>query len=208
MDLKEDIFLKAKRFLLDPKAAFDAEKKSDVFDAFKYMVIWLFVTAILTAIVLGAGGSALMNLSANLLGTQAMAGGVTGMLVLTTFFSAWIFGIIGMIIAGLWLHLWAYLVGARNKVENTLKTVFYGSTPRYVLGWIPFIGVIGYFWSLGLYALGLTRLQNLSTGKSILAIIIAVIIPALVITALVFTAITAMQGLAGMGQLSGAFVGV
>jgi len=57
----------------------------------------------------------------------------------------------------------------------------YAGTPGQILGWIPLIGFIAGLWSLVLIVLGIRELQEISTGKAILAVAIAVIIPLAVI---------------------------
>lgn len=63
---------------------------------------------------------------------------------------------------------------------QTVNAVIYGSTPRLLLGGIPFVGIIFTLWSLILGILGVRELQDLSTGKAILAVAIAVIIPLII----------------------------
>ena len=193
MQLIKELFERAKGFLLNPKAAFDAETKTDIWSAFKYMAIWLIITGILSAVVLAIGGASMTSLIAKFIPLGgAIAGGVTAGLTVSTFFSVWIGGIVGAIVLGLWLHLWAYLLGARNKLENTFKTVFYGNTPTYVLGWIPFVSIVGAIWSLVLYTIGLTHLQKMPTGRAIGAVVIAIVIPLVLMLALLASLLAAI----------------
>ena len=90
-------------------------------------------------------------------------------------------GIIFTLVASAWIHLWVYLLGGRKGIMQTFKAIVYGNTPRLLLGWIPFIGIVFMLWSLILGILGIRELQAIGTGKAILAVAIAVIIPLIII---------------------------
>jgi len=46
-----------------------------------------------------------------------------------------------------------------------------------LIGWIPFIGgIIGFMWSLVVSILGVRELQEISTAKAVIAVILAVVI--------------------------------
>ena len=199
MDLKEDIFEKAKNFLLNPKAAFDAESKSSVIDAIKYSFIWLFIVGILSAIVTGIFGNMLLKLVTTIPGGVEPT--ITAGMIITTFISSWIGGIIVLLILGVWLHIWAYLLGAKQKLENTIKIVLYGNTPSYVLGWIPFASTIGGIWSLILYVLGLNRLQKMSMGKAVGALVLAIVIPAVILLIFAYTVFTSFSNIMALGPI-------
>ena len=196
----KDFFEKAKKFLLDPKNAFDGEKKTDVVDAIKYSAVWLFISAILSSIVIMIFGNQILGLL-NGIGFSDMLTNTQVGVSVGTFISSWIGGIIALLISGLWLHLWVYLLGGKNKLENTLKAILYGNTPSYVLGWIPGISMIAGLWSLVLYALGIMKLQNMSLGKTIAALVIAFVIPVIIVVVIAAMAYTAFSGITGMSIL-------
>ena len=93
-------------------------------------------------------------------------------------------------IAGLWLHLWAYIFGAKKGLHQTLKTVFYGGTPSYLLGWIPFIAILFWLWSLYLQWIGLQKLHDMPGNKALLSILIAFILPLIILTILALLALS------------------
>ncbi len=103
-------------------------------------------------------------------------------------------GIIGVFIDGLWLHLWVYLVGGRNGVGQTIKAVMYGATPSYLLGWIPIVNIIALIWALIVGIIGVRQLHALSTGKAVLAVIIAIAIPLIIYVAILSAFIATMPG--------------
>lgn len=153
------IIQKAMDFLQRPKKAYDKEKTTDVSDAFVYIIILYLVVAVLSAVV-------------SLVTEDAFLAGIT-------LVSVYVGGIILSIIAGLWLHLWVYIFGAKKGLNQTLKTVFYAGTPSYLLGWIPipYISLVFWLWSLYLNWIGLQKLQGMKEDKVVYALLIAFVIP-------------------------------
>ncbi len=158
-----EIFQKALEFLQRPAKAYDREKATDVIEAFKYMAVLFLVVSVLSAIM------ALNPIS---------------------FVLTYVSGIIFAVIAGLWLHLWAYIFGAKKGLHQTLKTVFYGGTPSYLLGWIPFIAILFWLWSLYLQWIGLQKLHDMPGNKALLSILIAFILPLIILTILALLALS------------------
>jgi hypothetical protein len=171
-------------FLTSPGTSFDNEKTTALSEAFKYILFLTVILAVLGGIVNGIAALYTPNIITGLttvtLETLPMyiVGSIIGMYLLT---------IIGFVIWGLWLHLWAYIVGARKGLVQTMKSVFYGGTPNYLLGWIPLISFIAIIWSFVLTGMGIVRYQEMTGGKAALAIIIAILIPILIGVALFLT---------------------
>ena len=60
---------------------------------------------------------------------------------------------------------------------ETEKAVIYGTTPFFLLGWIPVIGmIIGGIWAIILTIIGLRELHQITTGKALLAYVLALVI--------------------------------
>ena len=154
---------KAKAFLLSPTNAFKKEKGTSLEDAFVYFLKILAVYAVL-------------------LGLVNFAFSMNAIVLVTTIVVVYIGTTLGIIISGLWLHLWAYIVGARKGFEQTLKTVLYASTPTLLLGWTIVLMPVGAVWSIVLQIFGLTKLQGLTGERAVLA----VLLPIVVILAAVF----------------------
>jgi hypothetical protein len=169
------IFQKAMGFLQQPAKAFDAESKTEPMEAFVYMAVLSIVGAVLTGIV----------------SLFSPLGG--GFLVMTAILGAYIGGIVFSVISGLWLHLWAYIFGAKKGLNQTLKTVFYGGTPSYLLGWIPFIGILFFLWSLYLEWTGLQRLHGMPGDKAALSIVVAFVIPFVLLIVLAMVALSLLS---------------
>ena len=171
-----------KGFLFSPSETFDASRDDTLGDAFKYFVVILAIYAVLVAIIVAVAFSLFAGML-GMFGVPAMpVGAAMGPLAAVGFFiAALVGGIIGVFISGLWLHLWVYLVGGRNGIEQTIKAVMYGETPSLILGWIPIVNIIAGIWALIVGIIGVRQLHELSTGKAVLAVILAIIIPAIII---------------------------
>jgi len=84
-----------------------------------------------------------------------------------------------------WLHLWVKAVGGKKGYWQTYKAGAYSSTPLLLLGWIPIVGgLIFGIWSLVLNIFGLMRLQKISGGRAVAAVLLAIFIAAIIIVAI------------------------
>ncbi len=80
-------------------------------------------------------------------------------------------------------------------------------TPSLVLGWIPGVNIIAAIWALIVEIIGIKQLHELSTGKAVLAVIIAIAIPAIIGIALIAVFITSMSELMSQGPSGPGFGG-
>lgn len=172
MDFSE----KVKGFLLEPSKTFDAIKGENLNEAIKYYAVIAAIYSAIFAILLAFVGTLFGSMMGGrnlgmLMGAGAGAGAAIIFFVLFM-----ILAIIGAFISGAILHIFVYIVGGRKGISQTIKAVMYGSTPGLLLGWIPIIGFIAGIWSLVLEILGIRQLQELTTGRAILAVLIPIII--------------------------------
>ena len=178
-----------KGFLFSPSATFDNSKEDTLGDAFKYFIVILAIYAVIVTIIVAVALSAILNFLATSLppGTlppEAIMFGAGGgaVFAVTSFIQAFIGGIIGVFIVGLWTHIWVYLVGGRKGIEQTIKTLMYAMTPQYLFVWIPVVNLI---WALIVGIIGIRQLHELSTGKAVLAVITAIVVPAIILGAII-----------------------
>lgn len=165
-------------FLTDPGRSFDAEKDTNLNDAFKYLLVLAIITAVLGAIISVFWSTfAYSFIPAGAIPPEALGFMGAPVIFVTSLVGGYVGAIIASFIWGLWLHLWAYVLGAKNGLAQTMKSVFYGGTPNYLLGWIPFINFIAAIWSFVLTGMGLMRFHGITGGKAALSIIIALVIP-------------------------------
>jgi hypothetical protein len=172
---------KVKGFLFSPGEAFQKVKADETGNMLTYFAILVVINAVLSAVI-AAIWTSMTPLYARLIGGVAVP--------ILVFFIVLVAEFIITLVFGAWLHLWVCVLGGRKGIMQSIKSVIYGSTPRLLLGWIPFIGIIFLVWSLILWVLGVRDLQEMSTGKAILAVAIAVIIPLIVILLLAAYLIT------------------
>ena len=186
-----------KGFLFSPSETFDASKEDTLGDSLTYFVVVLAISAAIFgafyALYLAAFSPVITRIIASIPGTTSMLpfmaamGPLIGLLFFVLFFVLiLVVGIIAAFIGGLWTHIWVYLVGGRRGVAQTIKAVMYGSTPSFLLGFLP--------WALIVQVIGIRQLQELSTGRAILALILAIIIPAIIIGAIFAAYIPTMPG--------------
>ena len=181
---------KIKGYFIKPGKTFAAEKRTNVKEALKYGFLGLLLRSILLTLLVSLGLSA---------GSLAVLG--TGA-VIVVFFFALIGGFISLLVNGLWLHLWAYILGARQGLMQTMKTVFYAHTPDYYLGWIPFVGFLTAIWTLGLEVFGLKELQKMNTRAAVMAVVLSVVILIIIVVAIIF-ALISIYGATVLASLSG-----
>jgi len=163
---------KAKGFLLNPEETFRNSKADEPSAVFTYYGILLLFNAILSAIV----AMFVVQLVPGLDTIQ------TGLPIPVIVFLAMFVGMfILTLISAAWIHLWVYIFGGRKGIMQTVKAILYGNTPQQLLGWIPFFSFIFALWSLVLVVLGIRELQEMSTGKTAAAVVIAIIIPLTII---------------------------
>ncbi len=178
LDMAMSFIEKVKGFLFSPVETFQKSRPETLGGAFEYFIILLVIYAILAAIVWSLIGFSILAAIAPLYGT--LMPGLGLWLPVIIFIGAIIWGIILVFIGGAWLHLWVYILGGRKGYIQTVKSLMYGSTPLLLIGWIPFVSIIGEIWAFVLEILGIRELHEISTGRAIGAVIIAILIPVII----------------------------
>jgi len=168
---------KVKGFLISPVETFQKIKDEDIDPLIKYFVILMLIFSIpmatiitinLTSPVLTPPLPMIFELPAKLL---FKAGGLAAMVALAILMIA-LFG--GLFIGAAIVHIFVYLLGGGKGYTQTVKSIGYGMTPLLLLGWIPFIGIIFSIWALVVGIIGIRELQDISTGKAVLALILPI----------------------------------
>lgn len=177
---------KALKFILEPRKAFNKEKKTSSDEAFKYLLVLSTVAGVIGAIISTLSLALILPFLALIGGPQAgILGAFSGGVIIVLFFIFTIVFVFGSVLWSIWLHIWVYILGAKKGIDQTFKSVFYGKTPFYFLYWIPFINIIALIWELGLTAIGLKTYHKITTGKAIASIAVAIIIPLLIMIPLI-----------------------
>jgi hypothetical protein len=171
-----------KGFILSPTESFQKVKGADLGDTLKYYLILVVINTILSVIVSLVALSTMWGTISALfpglgLGAPAAAGfGIVVFAIMMIFIL-----LVVLFIGAAWLHLWVYLLGGRKGYLSTLKAVAYGDTPSLLIGWIPFIGIIGAIWAFILSIIGVRELHEMTTGRAAIAVILAVVILVIII---------------------------
>ncbi len=185
---------KVKGILTEPSKTFDALKGEPLGESIKYYAVIAAISAALNALLFALAFGTMFGQLRTMMGASA---GTAGAIVF--FVILFIFQIIGVFISGAIFHIFVYLVGGRKGLTQTIKAVIYGSTPGLLIGWIPFIGMIGGLWSLVLEVLGIRQLHEITTGRAILAVVIMIVL-LVVLTVLLAAVIAAFVfGLSSQG---------
>ncbi len=91
--------------------------------------------------------------------------------------------IISIFLAALLLQLCAKIMGGSGTYEGTVRLIAYANVVN-VIGWIPIVSILGSIYGLVLTVIGLREVHKLSTGKAIVAALIAIAIVFVVVVLL------------------------
>lgn len=183
----EGIIEKAKGFLMNPAESFRKSRSDSVGTAYRYFVVLLVVYTVLSAIIAVAVGMYAFNdmiaqlAQTGMLGT-ALAGALSNLgpfVAAMMIFMVYLFFLIalfGIFIKGLALHVFVLMFGGEKGPEQTLKTAMYAMTPFLLLGWIPYISIIGAIWYLVLLIIGIRETHEIDLGKALLIVIVPIVL--------------------------------
>lgn len=186
-----DFIEKAKGFLFEPSKTFDACKDESLNEAIKYYAIIALIFSAISAL-LFVIASTLFGSMMGLGNLGMMFGAGAGIMsAVLIFVMLFVMFIIGAFIGGAILHIFVYIVGGRKGIAQTLKAVMYGGTPMLLFGWIPYIGFIASIWSLILEVIGIQKLQELTTVRAVIAVVVIPVIVAVILAILLAAFIAA-----------------
>jgi hypothetical protein len=183
----EGIVEKVKGFLMNPAESFRRSRTDSVGAAYRYFVALLVLYTILSAIVAVAIGMYAFNdIIAQLAGTgmagAALAGAFSnlglfvGAMIVFVVYLVFFIALFGIFLKGLALHAFVLMVGGEKGYQQTLKTTMYATTPFLLLGWIPYVSIIGAVWYIILLIIGIRETQEMDTGKALLVVVIPIVL--------------------------------
>jgi len=181
-------FQKVKNFITKPVESFRNEANVPLNEAFKYLLILGLFNTVMGIIV--------YVISIYLVSLQMFVGASQALTIISIgylFFQSYVGIVSGAVLGGAFLHLFAWLLGARQGIKQTLKSVIYANTPSYVLGWVPGIIFITFIWTFVLNIVGLMNLQKMSTGRAILAVILPILIALIIIIMIIGSVLFALD---------------
>jgi hypothetical protein len=200
---------KVKGFLMAPTETFRASKGDSLGGAFRYYTVLLVIWAVLAAIVYATMGYLAFQDAIIRIGSMGFFGNLLakaladfGAFVATwnlfVVYALFLVSLVGVFFVGFLWHVFALLFGAKKELRQTIKTVMYASTPFFLLGWIPYVAVIGWIWYLALMVLGLSEMQEMTVGDAAMTVVVPIIL----------VLIGAMMGSAVIATLMGGIVGI
>lgn len=174
-----DFVERVKGFLLNPVESFNKYKTEEFGEAFKYYLVLAVIGSILTALVSALGMGSYMG------AVPGFGGAGLGIAMIAGFFIFMlIMWIIGLFIGSAIVHIFVIILGGKQGFIKTVMAMIYSSTPSMLLSWIPVIGILAGLWALVLEVLALREIQEMSTARAILAIILPVIVIVILVMAL------------------------
>lgn len=178
---------KVKGFIMAPTETFRASKGDSLGSAFRYYTILLVIWAVLAAIVWMVMGylafqDAIVRIgNIGIFGSQIAEalshfGAFVATFQLFVVYAFFLLSLIGIFFSAFIWHVFALLFGAKKEFTQTIKTTMYASTPFFLLGWIPYIAVIGFIWYLVLLILGLSEMQEMTVVEAAMTIVVPIIL--------------------------------
>jgi len=121
-------------FLRAPGPAYQRLKKEEASHAVRFLCPALIFFSLMTV------SMTLMGITSWPSFLEPAPEGITrvSLAALAVFSLAFLSGLILVVVTGCWLHVWVYTIGDRRGLSDTIRLVFYGSSPAFLLGWIPY----------------------------------------------------------------------
>ena len=95
-----------------------------------------------------------------------------------------IIGVIGLFIGAIILHIFFKVLGGKGTYEGTLRILAYASA-TVVFIWIPLLVILSGLYMIYLVVIGSTKVHNISTFNSFIAVVIPVVICIIIIAGLI-----------------------
>jgi len=176
-----------KGFLMAPSETFKKTSGKSLGDAYRYYVPLLIIFTVLFGIVSVSIGLAMFTSMVAQMSVIPIVGNVIGsaasnfsgfVIALGVFFVyiLFLFYLLGVFVEGLIIHAFVVLMGGEKGAKQTIKTTMYSSTPFLLLGWIPFVSIIAYIWSIVLLIIGIKETQEMELGNAILVVLIPIVL--------------------------------
>lgn len=192
--MRKNILDKIKEFMFNPSHAFRGVKDEGPGETLQYLVILAFFYAIMATVM------TTLQVFPHPFSSSFTGHGIPALdpiRVITDILSIVIATILTIVIYGIWLHLWVFVVGGRKGIWQTEKSVCYSATPLFLLAWIPVIGtLVGLVWAVIINVIGIKELHGVNDNRAalavVLAVVVAVIIAVIAIGALVLAVLSSL----------------
>lgn len=155
--------------ILKPGSAFESLRNLRLLYAIRYFIGWF---SILTAggvvLITVMGESSFMWPLVQELKPDSIISSFDMLLMLLIFGTIALYILIGVV------TLACLIVGSRKGFDETARAVIFGSTPGYLLLWVPFLVLIPAVWSLALQTLGFKKLHDLTVPRAVAVTVISI----------------------------------
>jgi len=183
----EELVKNVQGFLMSPVDAFKQAGSKSLGAAYQYYAMLLVIFTVLYGIVTLAVGAFMFNSYVQQVSMVPLVGKILSVqlakfaafvTVTQLFFVYMVFLVLlfAVFLVGFLLHAFVLLMDGKKDVKETLKTTMYAATPGLLLGWIPFVCIIGWAWSFVLLILGFRDNNGLSFEKAVLAAVVPVLL--------------------------------
>jgi hypothetical protein len=165
---------KVKGFLGAPLNTFNNVQGEPLGSALKYFTIWVVIFTILRTVVFYTVERQVFE---TLLGLLGLSDAELYLFHPVTFALLAVVGAFAsLFISGSLTHLFVRAFGGREGYGNTIKAFAYGETPLFLFGWIPFVGMLFWIWTLVLEIIGIRQLHEISTGRAVGAVLVGIVV--------------------------------
>jgi hypothetical protein len=183
----EDMVSEIKGFLMAPSETFKKTSEKSLGAAYQYYGALLVIFTVLFGIVVVSIGLASFTSMIDKMAAIPIIGGVaagaasnfSGFIIslgLFTVYSLFLFYLLGIFVQALIIHAFVLLMGGTKGATQTVKATMYACTPFFLLGWIPFVSIIAYIWSLVLLIIGIKENHQMELGNAVLVVIIPIVL--------------------------------
>jgi hypothetical protein len=174
-------------FLMKPRETFRKSKDRSLGCAYQYYVGLLIIFSILFAIVTVALGVAHFNTVISQVAMipvigKAFSGALSqfsGFVAIWKLFAAYalfLMLLFGIFLMGFMFHVFVLLFGGEKGVVQTVRTTMLATTPALLLGWIPYVWIIGLLWAMIIFIIGISETQEISVGRGVAVIIVPLVL--------------------------------
>lgn len=163
---------KVQGFLAEPAETFRKARDDDLRTVLMYAAPLLVFDAVMTALVALLEYLFFPTVLPSLFGPLFPAAMFAGVLLS---------GTIVLLLFTVWVHILVCLAGGQKGIFPTFKALACGLTPSWLFHWIPVIGILFDLWSIVLMMIGIRELQEISSGRALVVMFIAIMVPVFIL---------------------------
>ena len=176
-----DAIAKLKTILVQPSRFFSQLREKDLWTAFQYYAVLALLYALLGGIVSWMLDDYFTELFFKWIGIPFVSPSPLSLhtqaavfIVFTLF--TYIMTLVGSFISAAVLHVWILIFGGKESYIKTYQLNTYSRMPYFLFGWIPFVSIFAWIYTLGLFIIGTEKLHKIPRRKAVLMYVIPVAI--------------------------------